>query len=74
MRGKKLSEDLVNLAGLDKQKTCITNPDKKLTNTVPISTFYKSKAGKKIDGGKSSILKTPCYRKDTKTRKILKEI
>lgn len=52
---KQLSDDLLNLAGLEKQKTCITNPDRELTNTLTISIFHKSQAGKKTHRGKSSI-------------------
>lgn len=43
--------DLVNLAGLVEQKAFLTNPDRELTNTLPIPSFSKSKVGKKIHSG-----------------------
>lgn len=53
----KPSADLLNLDGLVKQKACLTNPDRKLTNTLTIPSFSKCKAGKKIHSGNVSIKK-----------------
>lgn len=66
---KKLSEDLLNLAGSDQQKTCIANPDRELTNTANFYSLLQEQGREEETRWQSSIKSNPVIERTGKQEK-----